>query len=80
MIIILLTALFFFPSIIAYQGVLHECVSVMYLTPTSYNKRRTARLLLMPCPDSTPMRLATLPPAIAASTSSAVRQNAMSSG
>lgn len=43
-----------------HQGVLHVCVRVRYLAPSSYSILRTARLAPTAWPPSTPIRLANL--------------------
>ena len=60
-----------------HQGVLHECVSVMYLTPNSYNILKTPKLAVIPCPDSNPIKLATFFWLNADSISAAVLTNVM---
>ena len=62
------------------QPVVAEWVSVRYAAPSSRNIRNVPRESSITCPPSMPSRLAMRPPAIAASTSSAVVQNARSSG
>ena len=60
-----------------HQGVLHECVSVMYLTPNSYNILKTPKLAVIPFPDSNPIKLATFFWLNADSISAAVLTNVM---